>query len=319
MIDMSPGSQVSLVNRGIAEINPQPFGGEATVAVVGLTRSGTSMIASLLNEFGIFMGEKIDNAVFEDVAVADLIEKADFEALAAVAAHRNSAHSVWGFKRPNAFREISSIELLLRKPRVIVTFRDILAIAMRNNISMEMDILSNLGRYVAEYELLVRCISGVKCPMLLVSYEKFLQFPVDSIQTVAGFVGVQLTAELQERALGVVENGPEAYLKSSRLTYVGHVDRIVNGKLRGWAMYSGQPKRRARVHAFVNGQLVHTIVADRRREDLVKAGVGDGHHGFEMDVDPTWPADARLDLKVGTTGEALTNSGKELAAYAIAR
>ena len=64
---MNKIAKESLVNKGLAEINPEPFSGEATLVIVGLTRSGTSMMSSLMHAFGVFMGDRIDNAVFEDV------------------------------------------------------------------------------------------------------------------------------------------------------------------------------------------------------------------------------------------------------------
>jgi hypothetical protein len=113
---------------------------------------------------------------------------------------------------------------------------------------------------VTEYAELVANIAGLKCPMLLVSYEKFIQFPEESIERTARFAGVQMTPDLMQRALDAVRNGPETYLQSSRLRYTGHVDRIVQGKLRGWAMVVDQPKLKASVHLKANGAIVKSEV-----------------------------------------------------------
>lgn len=312
---MSSNSIDSLVNKGLIEINPAPFEGEATLVIVGLPRSGTSMIASLYQSMGIFMGNALDHAVFEDVEVAKLIESGDYESLRKLAESRDSAHGVWGFKRPNAYKNLANIAPLLRKPRVVVLFRDILAIAMRNHVSMQMDVLTALPRYVEEYRILAEGLKKLDCPALLVSYEKFAQFPEESITRVAQFAGVELGSEDMKAAMAVVANGPEAYLQSSRLHYTGHVDRIVQGKLRGWAMAVGEPKVRAVVHLLVNGQVTCSTVANKSRKDLVAANIGDGKHGFELPVDPGTPPDSIIQVTAGNAKFLLANGGKSLSQY----
>jgi hypothetical protein len=315
---MNTPSGQGLVNKGLAVINAAPCGDEATFAVVGLTRSGTSMLSSLLQEMGVFIGAAVDKAVYEDVEVARFIDSGDFEGLKTFIEKRDREHDVWGFKRPNAYRVLPKLVPMLRGPRIIVMFRDILAIAMRNHVSMQMDVISTLPRYVTEYAELVANISGLKCPMLLVSYEKFIQFPEESIERTAEFVGVEMTPELMDRALDAVRNGPEAYLQSSRLRYTGHVDRIVQGKLRGWAMVVDQPKVKANVHLRVNGKIVKNGVANRLRPDLVKAGIGDGHHGFEIDIGSAVTSDALIEVTAGNADFVLPNSGKKAVAYGLA-
>ena len=312
---MSKNESGGLVNKGIIEINPAPFDGRATLVVVGLTRSGTSMIGSLFQTLGIHMGEGIDKAVFEDVEVARLIESEDYAGLKALVAKRNAGHQVWGFKRPNAYQQLARILPLLRKPRLVVLFRDILAIAMRNHVSMQMDVISTLPKYIAQYQILVDSVAKVKCPALLVSYEKFAQFPEDSIRRTAEFAGVVLQPAKLKEALEVIGNGPETYLQSSRLRYAGHVDRIIDGKLRGWAMVVGEPKIKAKVNLLVGGKVMKSGVANKLRKDLVAANIGGGHHGFEIavgaDLDPELP----IDVTAGNANFLLANSGKPVAFY----
>lgn len=314
---MSSGQTDGLVNKGIIEINPSPFAGEATLAVVGLTRSGTSMLSALLQSLGVFMGDAVDKAVYEDVEVAKLIESGDTGALRGFIEKRNAARPVWGFKRPNAYKVLPRLVPLLRKPRVIVMFRDILAIAMRNHVSMQMDVLPTLPRYIAEYEELVGNIMGLKCPMLLVSYEKFIQFPEESIAATAAFAGVSLTPELREKAMSAVKNGPDSYLRSSTLRYTGHVDRIVDGRIRGWAMVVDQPKIKAKVHLVVDGKVMRTAVASKMRKDLVAAGIGDGQHGFEIELDAGTAPGAVIEITAGNAGFRLPNGGKTAALYGL--
>ena len=315
---MNDGNQQSLVNKGLVEINASPCGSEATVAIVGLARSGTSMLSALLQDLGIYMGDAVDKAVFEDVEVARFIDAGDFKGLEEFAAARNAKHGVWGFKRPNAYKALPQIVPILRKPRLIVMFRDILAIAMRNHVSMQMDVIPFLPIYADEYMDMVKTVSRLKCPMLLVSYEKFIQFPEESIDKTAAFAGIELTPELRERALKIVNNGTENYLRASRLRYTGHVDRIIDRTLRGWAMVIDQPRVKAKVHLKIDGKLVSTLVANKLRKDLVAAGIGDGYHGFEIPISGDIRPASMVEVVAGNADFELPNSGKTAAAYGLA-
>ena len=224
---------------------------------------------------------------------------------------------MWGFKRPNAYKVLKQLTPLMRNPRIIVTFRDILAIAMRNHVSMQMDVVSALPRYADEYQELIRNIAPLTCPMLLVSYEKFIQFPEESIARTARFVGLEPTPEMIAKGMEAVKNGPEAYLKASRLRYTGHVDRIVNGKLRGWAMVVDQPKIKANVQLRVNGRVIRNAIANVLRKDLADAGIGDGHHGFEIEVDSSIGRDNVIEVTAGNASSVLPNSGKKAIAYGL--
>ena len=52
----------------------------------------------------------------------------------------------------------------------------------------------------------------------------------------------------------------------------------------GWAWDPRAPRRRVTVSVRINGLHAGDVAADRFREDLVAAGIGDGCHGFEFRV-----------------------------------
>ncbi len=275
------------------------------------------MIAALLQKFGVFMGKAVDGAVFEDREIAKLIDEENLEQLGRLVAERHATHKIWGWKRPNAYKQIGQLENLVRQPRVIVLFRDVLAIGMRNHISMQMDVIKTLPKLVEEYHVLVENISRLSCPTLLVSYEKFLQFPEDSIARVAAFAGVELDDSGMQEALAIVSNGPARYLNASRLRYTGHVDRIIDGKLRGWAMVEGRKEIKAKVSLFVAGRFVKSVIANTKRDDLLKKGIGDGQHGFTFEVDASIDRNGVVSVVAGNANTELTNSGKQLNQYEI--
>ena len=72
---MSPSDTpvAELLNKGFIVNHPvglRPPGGR-TFIVTGLHRSGTSLIASILRQVGIFMGAEINDIVHEDEAIGE--------------------------------------------------------------------------------------------------------------------------------------------------------------------------------------------------------------------------------------------------------
>jgi hypothetical protein len=306
-----------LLNYGFVRTRDAPPGDNATIIVVGLPRSGTSMVASVMKTLGVFIGQQIDNAVFEDREIAAAIDSDTIDRFAEIAAARNAAHRIWGFKRPEAYRQLDRLCAVCRNPRVIVSFRDILAIALRNKISMQMDTLSQLPQLVSQYQALVTAIKRTSVPALLISYEKSLQFPVETAAEIAAFCGVEADATLINSAATIIENGNAYYLQAARLQYQGHVGRFVNGELRGWAKTYHRDQSRLTVELELDGNVVQTTQADIYRPDVEKAGIGDGRYGFVFKIADGVDRNSIVNVRVQDSKVALTNSGQSLASYAM--
>lgn len=58
----------------------------------------------------------------------------------------------------------------------------------------------------------------------------------------------------------------------------------VGRRLLGWAADADQPGVRHTVEILANGAVISTQVADTFRPDLKNEGIGDGRHGFELDL-----------------------------------
>lgn len=63
---------------------------------------------------------------------------------------------------------------------------------------------------------------------------------------------------------------------------VGAIDVVKGTRIAGWAADRSAPGRRLEVEIRRDGALLATVPAERPREDLARAGVGDGRHGFEL-------------------------------------
>src|SRR5215469_16617315 len=120
----------SLANKGIiTNLDSEEPG--RTFIVTGLERSGTSLVASLLQEIGVFMGAEINDAVYQDEEISRLQSKPDMRQLRRIILSRNAKHKVWGFKLPMLWKLLSAEQIsIFDRPRLIVTFRDPVAIAV---------------------------------------------------------------------------------------------------------------------------------------------------------------------------------------------
>ena len=136
----------ALINNGFHELNwpPRKLEEPRTIVVVGLARSGTTMTAQALKELGVDMGST--NVVLENGELARLVERGDPKGFKQKINELNAQNEVWGFKRPMAYRYAKTLENAFRNPHFIFIFRDIFAIAMRNKISMQDDVLAVVSK-----------------------------------------------------------------------------------------------------------------------------------------------------------------------------
>jgi hypothetical protein len=62
----------------------------------------------------------------------------------------------------------------------------------------------------------------------------------------------------------------------------GYVDGVRAGRLLGWAHDAQRPGERLALEVILDGRSIGRCVADETREDLIRAGIGDGRHGFTL-------------------------------------
>ena len=77
----------------------------------------------------------------------------------------------------------------------------------------------------------------------------------------------------------------------------GRVDAIDQGRVFGWAFDPAEPQRRVAIRVILDGETVAEAAADRDRPDLLRNGIGDGKHAFEITL-PEPAASRASDLVV---------------------
>jgi hypothetical protein len=62
----------------------------------------------------------------------------------------------------------------------------------------------------------------------------------------------------------------------------GHVERLEDGELEGWIMDQANPSNPVELEVLVDGEIVATVLANRYRPDLDRAGFADGRCAFSL-------------------------------------
>lgn len=66
----------------------------------------------------------------------------------------------------------------------------------------------------------------------------------------------------------------------------GHIDSVRPARISGWAWAPWQGSRAVSLDVLIDGRIVGSCNAEQYRGDLRDAGIGDGHHGFVLLLDP---------------------------------
>ncbi|MCP5305431.1 MAG: hypothetical protein H6953_08285 [Chromatiaceae bacterium] len=281
-------------NSGFLVLRPSAAGRHKTVVVMGVARSGTSLVAAVLHELGVFLGDQAPPPVYEDLVLSTAVESGDTREVHRTVERYDRRHDIWGWKRPGSLHHMEGIHAHLRNPHYVVVFRDLFAIANRNRLSVGANVLDNMQRSIDEYRILLDFIDGLDCPTMLVSYDHALGGKEVFLDRLIAFAGLRPEAAARARALEIVSPSPVAYLRASRADRViGHIDVVAADQVLGWAAQRCQTSKAQPlwVSLAVNGQTVAEVRADTLRPDLLSSGVhSTGQAGFTFNL----PHDKRL-------------------------
>ncbi|MFT5812695.1 MAG: hypothetical protein ACI9VT_000431 [Psychroserpens sp.] len=273
-----------LENKGFAFLNESISSNKRQIVVIGTARGGTSLVSGALHHLGIFTGEKSNAPVFEDVLLSDAFEKNDLDAALEITKRYTEEHDVWAWKRPAALNYFEKIEKTIPNPFYIFIFKDIFAIANRNNISMESDICTSLRNAMNDYSKMIDFIEATDKPVMLVSAEKALQNKNHFIDALIKLNrDIKDCSENKSQALEFITPNPKQYLDETRITKSkGCVDSVSSSIISGWAkaVHHNSP---VTVELYINGDYVSSSIADIPRQDLKEKGIHPvGQCGFQF-------------------------------------
>lgn len=292
--------------------------GKRTILVTGVARSGTSLVAAVLRAAGLHMGDHVYDVVHEDSQMLEVVRSRDNKLLRSVIQQRNAKHRTWGFKVPNLHVYMRHDELnLFRNPHLIVIYRDPVAVATRNALSEHTDRLPGLIAATGAMQAVARFADQTACPLLLLSYEKAVAFPPLLIDSVLDFCGITISADKRAALLEHVKpNNPDYLIVASR-RFLGRIDGIVDGALFGWCFEENRLEP-VRLDVSADGRLLESGDADCYRADLASGGIGNGCHGFSIDLrHHKLPAGAMIRVKIAGRQLELENSGWRLDEFPV--
>lgn len=268
-----------------------------TVLVLGVARSGTSIVSGALHHLGVFTGDYSKDPVYEDVRLSNAIKSNDWNSVEEVIRDYDSKYSLWAYKRPNIIqatqrmgylgRLIKSIPFLvtrsntlalsnfckfasrLRNPIFIVVFKDLFAIGNRNRISMNFEILDYMDAAWRQYGWLLAFIRRPDFSGLCISADRAVSDKAEFLDTLVWFCGLTPTDSQRKAALTFITENPTEYLDTSRVTKsIGYLDEVTPDFIRGWARYLGN-ERTTTVALFIDGREVARTEANIFRQDLL--------------------------------------------------
>lgn len=230
-------------------IKPADPGPEATFCIIGVPRSGTSMVAGILRMLGIPMGERVDPDNNEDLdflghngdrdvfrSQERVGERAAYlERIRHLICERNASLPRWGWKDPLALYYAEEVVAELRNPHFILVTRDIGAVALREFLEEAPEperLFVYLNRLAAEYGSMSTSLTRMDRPTLLVSYERGLRHPAEMIEEIAAFVGMDALepARLAEIIRYVVPDRLTGRLAAEGIDIVGSLpSRLESG------------------------------------------------------------------------------------------
>lgn len=250
------------------------------------------MVAGLLARAGLLDPTRAYDVTLEDRELLHVLRIQDRRGLTEAIQRRNETAAIWAFKIPNLHGYLAPSDLaLFRNPHLIVVMRDMAAIAHRHATAERMDPAHAFLETAQTMTALLVFLITANCPTLIVSYEKAILHPDAIVRAVMGFAHPPLADDLLNQLPDLIQPEDPAYARTAARSFAGNIDGIVSGHLIGWCRDEGDSAP-VSVDLLVNGTPICTARADLFRGDLRQAGIGDGHHGFDIDT-------ARLSLAPG--------------------
>ena len=259
-----------------------------TIITLGAARGGTSLIAGALHHLGVFDGDACHSPVYEDCRLSDAFESRSPEQPVDVISDYNQRHEIWAWKRPGSINYLRKLNKLTRNPHYVIIFRDLLAIANRNSISMGFELDNGLRSALKTYTAVSKFIRKNKAPKLLVSYEKAVEDEERFIDTLIAFSHLDVTAEQRMSALQFVQPNSVEYLENTRADrIIGRIESVSADTVRGWSSRAQVGMGDSvKLRLLINGQAVQCAEACEPRADMhFQNKRASGNTGFVFHLD----------------------------------
>lgn len=197
-----------------------------TVVVMGQRRSGTSMLAGVLYNLGVYMGEnpersseKNESGFYEDQEIVEIsrkiisfvmeggtkagVEKEFGPEITKLFRKRDKEHGTWGFKDVNQVQTHFLFRKKIKNPKYFVVFRNPLDTALSVSSWHGVNLLESLGSVNDNNSMIQQYMLTTLAgdPVVAVSYEKMLTEPEATVDTIIEFLEIEPTKEQKKNAV----------------------------------------------------------------------------------------------------------------------
>lgn len=176
-------------NYGCVVLNARPCLMKTTIVATGVGRSGTTMLSRVMGAIGVDLGKNLTPETREDKGLQVAVKNDDVAAFEEICRRYDIRRKKWGFKCPAIRSRLLKYDSILRNPRYMIVFRDLVASGLRSNIALGDDLLKTMRESALSYMAMVEQVQKLKQPVLLISYEKALQHPERTVAAMAEFCG----------------------------------------------------------------------------------------------------------------------------------
>lgn len=204
----------------------------------------------------------------------------------------------------------SAIRHIGDNPYVIVAMEDAASLAIGAERSADGGAPEALARAVERIFDLTMFAYKLKLPVMIVSIQKAREFPAAYVDALSSFIGVTPDEHARSSAIATIDQGAHLlYPAPLGLRNVqGAVDNVQRrGAITGWAK-NVRNNNRVNVRVLVSGVLAGEVVADEPRRDLVKLNIGDGNHGFTLNIKKLLTEETQVVQVIATVDNSLIGS-----------
>jgi hypothetical protein len=242
------------------------------------------------------------------------------EELVSVIARRDEAHRRWGFKRPNILTRLGQRGLsLFREPRIVLCFRDPVAMAQRSAIAEGVEIQEALRNARAMLDANLKAAASLAVPVLMVSFEKVARDHLAFLDELYRFCCLSVSRANYPEIKDFMHKAGCEYKRLTSAPVVGYVQMSGRTVLSGWC-HLPKMKGPAAVDVHADGEKLVTVIADKYRPDLAISSFRSPHSGFEVDLRSLhlWGGEM-IEVTVSGTEIRLEGSGFSLEQFCPAR
>ncbi len=262
----------------------------ATVVVMGAQRSGTTMVAGILQILGVEFGDDVADRG-EDIALTRTIQRMHHglafwrifsvrREFARIIRQRRETWRCYGFKSPFLAPLLWFVGDKIPHPAFILTMRNPLSAAISGERWGGAAWTRALVRATFYQYLYALFAANTKRPILLCGFEDGVRDVDRLLDELAGFLGVAVTADMRARVRTFVQPAV-GYRTTRRLQ--GWIEKMTPERAVGWVADLTDPSRTLTVEVCLAGETIARESADRLRADVAAAG----HHttgrcGFDV-------------------------------------